>query len=209
MAQFARPDNDDSIGAWTDQASGTTNIYTTIDETSASDSDYVRSENNPSTSAYQAGLSAVTDPVSSSGHVLRYRYQKGESGGGSPGTIDVTIDLRQGTTTIASQTHNGISTTVTAGSITLTGGEADSITDYSNLNILITANKSGGARTSWAIITWAEFEVPDAPGSSLNWQVNIGDTWKAVESIQINIGDVWKDVPGEQINIGDVWKTID
>ena len=37
MAQFARPDNDDSIGSWTDESSGTTDIYTGIDEVSAED----------------------------------------------------------------------------------------------------------------------------------------------------------------------------
>lgn len=39
-------------------------------------------------------------------------------------------------------------------------------------------------------------------------QINIGDTWKTVESIQINIGDSWKEVTNAQINIGDTWKTI-
>lgn len=41
-----------------------------------------------------------------------------------------------------------------------------------------------------------------------NFQINIGDTWKTVESMQINIGDVWKNVESVQINIGDSWKTI-
>ena len=41
-----------------------------------------------------------------------------------------------------------------------------------------------------------------------NFQVNIGDVWKAVPLMKINIGDVWKPVVGVQINIGDVWKTI-
>lgn len=41
-----------------------------------------------------------------------------------------------------------------------------------------------------------------------NTQINIGDTWKEVESIKINIGDSWKDVESAQINIGDSWKTI-
>jgi len=165
MAQFARPDNDDTIGAWTDQASGTTDIYTGIDEATAEDTELVRSENDPSSSAYIAGLSTVTDPVSSSNHIVRYRYIKGQSGGGSPGVINLTIELREGTNVRASQTHNNVTTTVTDGSFTLTGGEADSITDYSNLNFKLVADKASGARTSWGEFTWWEFEVPSVASS--------------------------------------------
>jgi hypothetical protein len=165
MAQFARPDNDDSIGSWTDDAGGTTNIFQAIDEVSPNDTDYVRSENDPVSSIYITGISSVTDPMSSANHIVRYRYQKGESGGGAPGVIDVIIELREATTVIASQTHNGITTTVTAGTFTLTGGEADSITDYTNLNIRLTSDKPSGTRTSWGQITWAEFEVPDVAGT--------------------------------------------
>ncbi len=164
MAQFSRPDNDDSIGSWTDEGSGTTNIYTGINEVSANDSDLVRSENDPSSSIYIAGLGTVTDPVSSANHIVRYRYLKGESGGGQPANIDLIIELREGTTVIASQTHNDIGTTVTAGTFTLTGTEADNITDYSNLNVRMTGDKSAGARTSWAEVTWFEFEVPNVAG---------------------------------------------
>lgn len=41
-----------------------------------------------------------------------------------------------------------------------------------------------------------------------NFQINIGDVWKAVAAMQINIGDVWKAVAGAKVNIGDVWKTV-
>lgn len=189
MAQFARPDADDSIGSWTDHNSLAVLIYLSIDETSASDSDYVRSENDPSSSAYVAGLSTVTDPTSSSNHVCRYRYQKQMSGGGQPGTIDLTIELRQGTTVIASQTHNDIpDATWTAGTFTLTSGEADNITDYSNLNVRMVADKSAGARTSWAEVSWFEFEVPD---------VSSGDTF--IENLH-HIGDGLKPVTASKLN---------
>ena len=166
MAQFARPDNDDTIGAWTDEASGTTDIYTGIDEVTAEDTELVRSENDPSSSAYIAGISAVTDPVSSVNHIVRYRYIKGETGGGAPGVIDLIVELRQSTTVIASQTHNGIANTVAAGTFTLTGGEADNITDYSDLNVRLVADKSAGTRTSWGEVTWWEFEVPNVAGGA-------------------------------------------
>ncbi len=164
MAQRSQPDNDDTIGSWTDEASGTTDIYLGIDEVTAEDTELVRSENDPSTSEYITGLSTITDPVLSSGHIVRFRTQKGETGGGQPGTINLIIQLREGTTTRASTTLSAISTGFADGSFTLTGGEADAITDYSNLNIRFEADKSAGARTSWAEVSWAEFEVPNVGG---------------------------------------------
>jgi hypothetical protein len=170
--QFSRPDNDDSIGSYTDDGGGTTNIHDAIDEVTASDTDYIRSENDPSTSLCVIGISSVTDPVSSTGHVVRYRYAKGQSGGGSPGVVDIVIRLREGTTTIASQSHSGITTTWTDGSFTLSGAEADSITDYSNLNIQYSSDKSSGARTSWAQFSWSEFEVPSVGGTRRIFIIN-------------------------------------
>jgi len=41
-----------------------------------------------------------------------------------------------------------------------------------------------------------------------NMQINIGDTWKDIDSMKINIGDVWKDIANMWINIGDSWKVI-
>lgn len=173
MAQFARPDNDDSIGSWTDEASGTTDIYLGIDEATAEDTELVRSEADPSTSLYETGLSTITDPVSSANHIVRYRYQKGESGGGQPGDIDLIVTLRQGTTDIASNTHSDIATGFVDGTFTLSGAEADAITDYTDLNIEMSANKSAGARTSWAEVSFAELEVPDVSGGGApayyNW----------------------------------------
>jgi hypothetical protein len=164
MAQFARPANDEAIGAWTGDPTDTTgDRFENIDEVSASDTDFVRAENDPSASVVEFGLATVDDPESSSDHVVRYRYQKGETGGGQPGTINLIVRLLQGTTTIASATHNGISTGFVAGTFTLSGGEADSITDYADLRCEFEVDKSAGARTSWAEVSWFELEVPDAP----------------------------------------------
>jgi len=37
-------------------------------------------------------------------------------------------------------------------------------------------------------------------------KINIGDSFKSIDSIQINIGDSWKTISEGYINIGDVWK---
>lgn len=138
MAQFARPDGDTSVGAWATNAGGTTSLFATIDESVANDADFVRSELAPNASAYECSLSNIEDPVSSSGHVVRYRYAKDAAGGAQ---INLTVELRQGTTVIASATHTNISDTVTAGSITLSGAEADAITDYTDLRLRFIATQ--------------------------------------------------------------------
>ena len=41
-----------------------------------------------------------------------------------------------------------------------------------------------------------------------NMKINIGDTFKDVDSLKINISGVWKDVIAVKQNIGDVWKNV-
>ena len=64
MTQYARPGSDIALGSW----SGS---YTDIDETSASDTDYMSVAATGSTA--RVGLSTVTDPVSSANHTVSVR----------------------------------------------------------------------------------------------------------------------------------------
>lgn len=129
-------DGDQSVGSWTDEGGATSNLFQSIDEESFDDADYVESELNPTTSAYQATLGDQPDPAISTGHIIRYRYGKDNTGQ----TVDIIVRLKQGTTTIASQTHSNVAVGFVAGSFTLSGAEADSITDYNDLRIEIEAN---------------------------------------------------------------------
>ncbi len=145
MAQFARPSTDASIGGYKDQADGTTNIYAAIDEASPSDADYIKSALAPSNAPYVTKLSAIEDPQSSSGHIVRYRYAKNAAGGAQ---IDLTVQLRQGYvnegspgTLIKEWTHTNIPETWTTQAQTLSAGEADSITDYTDLFLRFVANQ--------------------------------------------------------------------
>ncbi len=139
MAQFARPDTDaDNTGAYTDQGGGSTTIYTTIDESSPSDADYIRTPAGAGTYVYTARLSDVTDPVSSSNHVMRMRSSADQD---AQQSVSFTMQLRmtyvnEGSpgTLIATHTRASItSTTWTDTSTTLSGAEADAITDYTAL----------------------------------------------------------------------------
>lgn len=145
MAQFARPDADITDGNWIKSTGGNTDLYTMIDETPFDDADYIESGLAPSTNAVAVRLSDVVDPVSSADHVVRYRYGKDAAAGAQ---IDVVVQLRMGYTgeggmgtLIHAETHTNVAAGFTAGSFTLSGAEADAITDYTDLQIRITANQ--------------------------------------------------------------------
>ncbi|NEA22594.1 hypothetical protein [Actinomadura bangladeshensis] len=82
----------------------------------------------------QVGMAALVDPVSGSGHTVEYRacYAAGASSG------TVTVLLKQGTTTIASW-EDTLTSSFADYSHTLTSGEANTITDYADLNLTFTA----------------------------------------------------------------------
>lgn len=121
-AQYARPTSDVSAGTWT--ASSGSDLFAMLDETTANDTDYIVTTG---TSTCEVALGTMSDPAISSGHIVRYRLSA-TSGG-------ITVRLRQGTTTIATWTHASAPTSLTTYEQTLTGGEADSITDYSALRL--------------------------------------------------------------------------
>lgn len=164
MVQFSRPDNDDSIGVWTDDAGGTTNIFQAINEVTPSDTDFVQSDNTPAVGeTCTIGMSSVTDPAVSTGHILRWRYAKSAAAGR---TIEVRLDLREsGTPVLTSpRTFTDISNVAAQDNYTLTGTEADNITNYGNLEIFMLGIRSGSGGARRAEIYWAELEVPNAPG---------------------------------------------
>jgi hypothetical protein len=155
--QFLRPDSDVSNTGWDDPNGNNNNLmWDDIDESPRDDADYVRASLNGghSTDTFEVGLTDATDPQSSDGHIVRYAYRK--SGGG---TINITVELMQGVTQIASWTHLDIGTTFTQANHTLTALQADSITDYSDLRLRFTGNHVGGG-ASQVHLSWAEVEIP-------------------------------------------------
>lgn len=126
--QLLVPISDVSAGAWTPSAGS--DLYAMIDETVASDTDYISTV---SASTCEVALGSLSDPASSSGHIVRYRLSA-EAGG-------VIVRLRQGTTTIASWTHSPAPSSLTTYAQTLSGGEADSITDYTALKLQFEATE--------------------------------------------------------------------
>lgn len=133
-AQFARPTADDVVGNWI-----TSPLYSKINETPYDDGVFIQSEPNPIFSTCRVKISSLTDPSVSTGHIVRYRYQKNLA---SEQPINIVVRLYQGATIIAQATHTDVGNPWTSGSFTLSGTEADSITDYTDLYIQFEAQGS-------------------------------------------------------------------
>lgn len=140
MPQFARPSADTVRTGWTDEAGGTINIYTGIDESVAEDVEYIKTAAPPGVNEFETLLTSVTDPVSSTGHVMRWRRRKQPASGSDD--VNLTVRLLQGGTQITSQADNVIPGAFTDTSYTLSGAEADAITNYADLRLEFVA--SGG-----------------------------------------------------------------
>jgi hypothetical protein len=115
-----------------------------IDETSANDADYIRSEIAPALSAARIKLAAGTDPNSSTGHKIRWRAGKDTPGGEQ---INIVVSLYQGGgdvtgggVLIAEFTRADVGALATFEE-SLSGAEADAITDYSSLYLEFEANQ--------------------------------------------------------------------
>ena len=128
---FLRPDSDISTGTWHD-----TPLYEKIDEILADTGDFITSGVSPiSPDIAEMTLSDVDDPQRSYGHFVRYGIRKDIAGGDA---LTFTIRLMEGTTEIASWTR-AVPTSATVYEEALTTGQADSITDYTNLRVKVEA----------------------------------------------------------------------
>lgn len=125
--RFARPTSDLVVGAWTPSTGA--DLFAMLDEETASDTDTISTS---SVSTCQLGLSAVTDPATSTGQVVTVRA-KSDFGN----TLVVT--LKQGGTTIATRTFASLGASWADYQITLTGAECDAITDYAALSVTLEA----------------------------------------------------------------------
>lgn len=133
---FLRPDADSVDGGWTNESGGTT-LFSSIDETTANDTDYIQSATNPASDICKISLGDTAVPLIAPVYV-RYRYKKDNAGQ----TMALTVRLLEGTTQIASWTHTNISTSFVTAEQTLTTGELAAITDFNNLFLEFSATAS-------------------------------------------------------------------
>jgi hypothetical protein len=133
---FMRPGSDDLDGSWTTESGGT-NLFNSIDEVVPNDADYIQSVIDPPSDTCRVNLVAPSGNISSP-FVVTYRYSKSGTEGVQ---VDLTVTLKQGTTTIASWSHTNISTTLTTVRQTLTAPQLAAISDFTNLKLEFNANK--------------------------------------------------------------------
>src|SRR3970040_1513536 len=138
MAQFARPDS-------TVTQSSFSGGFAAIDEVTPSDADFTFGANNTA-AELEVGLSDVTDPAVSTGHVFRFRIAKTDDGvvDGGENEVTITTRLMQGTTQIAASSPVTTGGTWTTWLRNLSGAEADAITDYTDLRLEFLTSASGG-----------------------------------------------------------------
>jgi len=175
VVQIVRPSSDVSSTNWT----GT---YADIDETSSNgDSDFIYTPDKPNSGDYHiVHLGNPTDPEVHTGHTVRWDACQVDGGspqasGGNDALLDVAL-VHGALQVIHNETSiDPADGTWTAGSFTLTTGEAGNITDYSDLRLRFNAHSSGGnpASRRGIGVSWAEFEVPAAgttatPGEPAN-----------------------------------------
>ena len=161
MAQYARPDDDESVDNWTTSGGSSSDLFEEIDEETANDSDHIEAtDSGMSDEVAIFTLSDVTDPSSSADHKVIYRVQgtdEMESGG-----PQITVQLLENSTSRASWTRTPSTSAITTYTETLTSTQADSITNYANLKLKVTLNAGAGGDTMY--VYQAYFECPDAGG---------------------------------------------
>lgn len=172
MPQYARPASDVTDGTWTTSTGGTV-LFDELDEPVADDLTYIKSQANVATDTFRIKLDAINDPVGSSGHIIRYRIARI---GASP-PYNFRIRLQQGVTTIAEWTHIDVGSTLTTYTQTLTGPQADAITDYTDLYIEGTAIAFDPATDmTWAAL-WNGDSLTGASGAAISqWDDTSGNT---------------------------------
>lgn len=162
--QFARPIADlDNTGVWV-----TAPLWSKIDDSVGSgDADSIAGDGSPlSSEPFTVDLGTITDPLSATNHIIRVRVAKTTNGGAN---YDFVAQLRQGYVSEASQgtligtlTQTIIAETATTYTYTLSGSEANSITDYSDLQLRCYGNKNGSGANRNVTCYDVEFQVPAA-----------------------------------------------
>jgi len=136
MAQKMRPVADVVFAGWTPTPASPATHFDKLDETVRDDTDFTTSPSAPDgTQPLTIELTAVQDPLTSVGYFWKYVLAKNLSGGA---TVNVLVELLEGSTVRSSQTHNDIPSTPTEFTLTPTPVEADSIVDHTVLRLRFT-----------------------------------------------------------------------
>jgi len=160
-------------GVWKNELGSESNLWLSIDETEANDTDYIW---NPDPTVNDYIEFTLTNPVSTpgSGDVVIFWRGKDKSASGS---VMATVQLRQGASTVIATTTVTLTSKPTTYYLQLTAGEKANITDWNDLRIRI-------SRT-----TLAGYFV--APNGNDSWAGDIDHPWLTIQYglSQIYAGD--------------------
>lgn len=156
MAKY-RPDAD--IAHLHTDISGAETRYGCVNEATASDSQYVKSDDNRTDSYFHVGLPDVTNPHNVYAHTLSVR-SKLESSSTIQNAIAVT--LRSGSTDIATWNLTKSESWVTQ-VISLTPAQANTLAGlgYADLSVYVKFESGRSITTDNSFVSWIEFETPD------------------------------------------------
>jgi len=164
MTQYLRPDSDGTFTNWTGS-------YTSIDEESPSDADYIVGANNANGTAI-VGLGNPAATPTTKTCTIRYRARKSAAAGHAR---QVSIQAYEGTTARGTAISSGdLSETWTeySGSVDLTA-----VTDWNHLNFYIVSTGTVGTPSGSRRFVWVSYAVLETPdGAAVNIVMNVIST---------------------------------
>lgn len=169
MSQRIYPVSMGTRNGWTGDAAETTNLHLKVDDdpdSPTNTNDYLT--RSPSTT-YQTidfgAFTGATDPGGNANYKLSLVYLLGSTSFATFNHIDVKLELFEGASLRATlELLSATAGTFTLVTYTLSSGEADSITDFTNLTLKLSARQTpaDGNSTNTIQVTAIDFKIPDS-----------------------------------------------
>jgi desulfoferrodoxin (superoxide reductase-like protein) len=207
MTQYARPDADNDAGGWTP-----TPLYAELDEASPDDSttEIVQTFVAETTDSFEVSLSSVTDPVTRKSHVLRIRHYFDPDGpAATTDGLSASYELHDSGGVIKSGALSVPDGAYATDEIALTQLEADGITSYSTLDVVVTVSSEPGSDTNDHYVTWIEFSCPDVVTPASDGAVRDGESWKDLLGSWVRNNGVWEPlITTPSVRDSESWKSF-
>lgn len=189
MAQYARPDADDTDGNWTDKSGGGT-LYTSIDETGSADDDttYIKvADSDGSNSSCIVRLSDISAPSAGNAYLKVRAKRIAGSGGSTPPTLTLELVEGSGNTSRVSNTKS-LSTSWGDLSHTFSGLDV-SVSDWADLKFKLTMVAGDGAGMGggdWVYVSQVWLETNDASSDPRKQSLTMTDPSMGIQGLGNN-----------------------
>lgn len=154
MSQIARPSADITVGSYT-----TAPLFSKLNETTPNDATYILSPGSPASAMCEVRLDSLTDPGVDNNHIISYRIRNN-----ALGLLDeeeVQVRLMQGATLIAAGSSVPVTDSFVTHTLSLSGAQIASITDYTDLRLRIYSNELTTDSGNAVRISYVDFTIPD------------------------------------------------